>query len=385
MSLIKILESVTLWEYGATQLYWITGLNWVFFFISAAILQTFGQSREYNDYVTFGQTDLLAGELPTPQMEGEGCRILLGVPKNVRLGAAWRVVWVVRGLLCCASLLATYVLLGNETTLIVYIWTAFQVLWLILRSVFFHLAEETDDVPPAVAPVIPGKNSPPEFGTRLLGLASALSKYQMLVHPRGPHCYKEDLQLPLVIQRTLRAGNCMLQPNFPAAIGIADGGEIELSIHAVIGDTLLSSVARFRGCSLTGMDLYDSCLVVLYAAGQTYIIPSARVLSGPPQDSLPKDVESRGIATFVPRGGSNDGRNICWWHWIPCADGRWLQVLSDNMQVVGKRKATVYNSATITRKLLAGDLFISLTDISEIEDVVKKSYIASQYLCEMAL
>ena len=385
MSIIKITESIALWEYGATQLYWITGFNWLFFFLSAIILQILGQSREYNDYASVGQTDLLAGKLPTPQMDGEDCRILLGIPKNVRLGLAWRIIWAVGCLLCCASLLATYVLLGKESAMIVYIWTGFQVLWLVLRSVFFYVAEETDDLQVAVAPAIVGMNTPPEYRFRLLGLAAALSKYQMLVHPRGPHCYKEDLQLPMEIRHTLRAGNCMLQPSFPAAALTEDGGEIEISIHAVIGDTLLSSAARFHGCSLTGMDLYDSCLIVLYAAGQTYIIPSARVLSGPPQDSLPKDVESGGVATFVPRGGSNDGQNICWWHWIPCTDGRWLQLLSDNMQTVGKRKATVYDGATITRKLLVGDLFISLTDISEIEDVVKKSNIASQYLCEMAL
>ena len=385
ISTVKLAECIILFEYGATQLCWVTGLNWLFFFLSAALLQTLGLSREYNDYTISNQSDFVAGKLPTPQIPGEECKILLGVPENVRLNLTWRLVWAAGGLLTSASLIAIYMLLGRESANVVYAWIGFQLLWLILRSVFFHLAEETDDVKFAVAPLIEGKTAPPEIGSRLLALALALSKYQILLHPRNPVCYKEDLQSPAAIRHSLRAANYTLQPSFLTVREKPDGGELEVSVVAVFGDTLLSSIAWLRGNRLTGMDLYDSCLVVLKVSGQTFIIPSARVLSGPPQDSLLKDEESRVAATYIPRGGSNDGRNICWWYWVPCDDGRWLQFLSVDMNVIGTRNATVYKGTTITRKLQVGDLFISLTDISDVEDIVKKSTIAGEYICDLVL
>lgn len=109
------------------------------------------------------------------------------------------------------------------------------------------------------------------------------------------------------------------------------------------------------------MDLYDSCFVAFKVAGQTLIIPSARILSGLPQDSLPKDEARSGVATFISRDGSNDCLDISWWKWVLVNDGRWLQFPTIDMSVVRTRKATLYNGATITRKLQEGE-FLDQSD-----------------------
>ena len=165
---------------------------------------------------------------------------------------------------------------------------------------------------------------------------------------------------------------------------MVDGEVLEVTITALLGDTLLSSASWFLGNGPTSVELYDSCLVELvHGQGISFLVPCARVLSGPPKGSGPKDSEMSIIPNFAPRGGSNSPTNITWWYWIPCPDGRWFQLRSEGASFLGKRMAKVLSAAEVTRRLQVGDLYVSLTSVGDVEDVVAKSRTAYECLREL--
>ncbi|TKA81155.1 hypothetical protein B0A49_02004 [Cryomyces minteri] len=382
-SVSKLAEVYTLWRYGAGTLSFVTAVNWAYFLLSASILQISGVSREHEeDSLESSYIDILSGKLPTAQIAGEDGKILLGVPLNPRKSLAWRLVWSIGSVVCSSSMVATYMFMSRQQPISLYIWAAFQLLWLICRSVFFYFAEETADMKHAITAVGNANSKPPHVTTRLQNLTYALSKYQMLAHPRGPWCYAQDIQSTSSIKSVFEATDKKLHKSVDQQVEAEQG--VEVSILAVIGDTLLSSAAWMRGYPLTGMDLYDSCIVCLKVAGETKLIPSARVLSGPPKEVAPKDVEIGVAPAFVAIGGTNDGTNISWVYWIPYEGNRWLHFRTeDGVQVLGQRTARVVNNIQVTNQLMVGDLYISLQSVVDVEDIVKKSTAAGLALCDL--
>lgn len=385
LSAVKLIEVYILWRCGDTPLFWITALPWAFAFLAAPMLQVIHLSRpRIGRDPKWTQLDILSGSLPTPQVPGVQRTLLLGAPQNVRLHSAWRVTWALSALIGVATLISSYVLLSKEAQNTVYIWIGFQTLWLILRSAFYHLAESADN-PSQQSGVRPlgtvgkspfiGKSShmsSPQAASRIQNVLLALSRHQVLAHPRGPHCYTEDVHLPRAVTDILSRTH--FEASFAPTRNMADGDAIDVTITAILGDTLLSSASWFLGTGPTSVELYDSCLIELvHGQGQSYLIPCARVLSGPPKGSGPKDAETSIIPNFAPRGGSNDPANIMWWCWIPCPEGRWLQLRSEGASFLGKRRAVVLSGREVTRKLQVGDLYVSLTSVVDVEDVVKKS------------
>lgn len=69
-SVVKLSETAVLWRVGAYHLYWVTALPWFVFFVSAAVLQFLGLSRERNDSGSWPEIDVLAGSLSTSQVSG---------------------------------------------------------------------------------------------------------------------------------------------------------------------------------------------------------------------------------------------------------------------------------------------------------------------------
>ncbi|KAK5014204.1 hypothetical protein LTR16_003957, partial [Cryomyces antarcticus] len=342
-----------------------------------------GVSREHKeDSNESSYIDILSGKLPTAQIAGEDGKILLGVPLNPRQSLSWRLVWGIGSVVCSSSMVATYMFMSRQQPISLYIWSAFQLLWLICRSVFFYFAEETADMKHAITAVGNANSKPPHVMTRLQNLTYALSKYQMLAHPRGPWCYAQDIQSTSSIKSVFEATDGKLHELVDEQFEAEQG--VELTVLAVVGDTLLSSAAWMRGCPLTGMDLYDSCIVCLKVAGETKLIPSARVLSGPPKEVAPKDVETGVAPAFVAIGGTNDGINISWVYWIPYEGNRWLHFRTeDGVQVLGQRTARVVDSIHVTNQLMVGDLYISLQSVVDVEDIVKKSTAAGIALCDL--
>ena len=83
---------------------------------------------------------------------------------------------------------------------------------------------------------------------------AALSKYQMLVQPRGWSSYRGDAQSLEQIDN--------LQSVFPLASSTAANDPVNLSVRALIRDTVLSSTAWVMDPKNSGLDLYDCCLVL---------------------------------------------------------------------------------------------------------------------------
>ncbi|KIM77047.1 hypothetical protein PILCRDRAFT_631482 [Piloderma croceum F 1598] len=138
-----------------------------------------------------------------------------------------------------------------------------------------------------------------------------------------------------------------------------------------------------HGSMFNGMDLYDSCIVFLRTKASVLAVPSARVLSQSYPAVPPKrDIESPAVRRFVPRSSPNTRHHICWWYWIPCGDGLWLQLQSEDTKILGERKAEIVTDAQITGKLQLGDLNVSLTRVEDVKQITDLSMQAGQILLQ---
>lgn len=383
ISTAKLVEVAILWRNDAVILSLIGALSWLYYFISAALLQLCGVSREYSETDKVCEVDLVAGQLPTPMKAGGSHKILLSAPENVRNHMLWKAFWATGSLISTVAVLATYISLGLQQARGFAMWTGFQFFWLAARSAFYHFAEGTSSG--SHYPVSLGedwKAIPYHFKTRIRRLALALSTYQIHLHPRELHSYEEDMH-PL-------HGVKNLQRTFPLTSEDIARGNVELSITAVIGDTVLSSACWILGSKLTGLQLYDSCIIILDLNGTSIAIPCARVLTDTPPsyndiEKTGPDVKfpTRGIELrYPPRGGGNRGTGISWWYWIPCGENAWLQMHTTDMKILGKRTADVLSDEQVTRKLRSGDLFIGLSEVAHVKEVVRYSVAASEVLGE---
>jgi hypothetical protein len=390
ITFVKVTEVYILYHFGSRRIYWITGICWVYFLLATTIIQFFGLGRAYDERSNNKCLDILAGKLPTPRVIGGERKVLFDVPINVRKSRIWRLTWAIGSFVCVCSLTTTYVLLTKEPAICFNIWLGFQVLWLFLRSIFYHFSVDMDDVTNMITPLVAGSRRPTQLNFRLLALATALSKYQVLNHPRGAYSYTEDTQNPSTIRELLEKTDFKLLGYFRLPGDVKSGDTFDMSVVAVIGDTVLSSISWIMGHPLTGMDLYDCCILALQDSGETVLIPAARVLACRLNGDVKTDIEA--TVANVPRekGITNSGANVSWVYWIPSSGNWWLTfsttwttATNRAMPVIGKRAMTVTSSSEISDKLKTGELLVSLTSVTEVEDTVKKSIIAAQVVRDM--
>lgn len=168
---------------------------------------------------------------------------------------------------------------------------------LALRSAFYHFSEGIDSS--FRHPSLLGGDHAAlsvRLKERICNSAFALSKYQMHIHPRGLYSCEEDSQAVKSIENA-RTENSLARAEL-------DRGTVALHIRAVIRDTMLTSASWMFGRKLSGIDLYDSCIVILVLHGTSIAIPSARVL----MDALPPQ---RGRQKFA-RSQSFPQRRVQW-------------------------------------------------------------------------
>ncbi|KAF1937513.1 hypothetical protein EJ02DRAFT_437822 [Clathrospora elynae] len=289
-----------LYHYGSTRIFWVTGVTWAYLFLSAIALQIFHVGRATRSGEQTKHIDIVAGSLPTAQP------VLASF-------------WGLGAVVCICSLIGTYALLSKEPEVCFRIWLVFQILWLALRSVFFHFATQVDDMKHIVTPAVTEKRRLAELNLRLLGLATGLSKYQILNHPRGVYSYTRIAHHPVAMRSLLHDADFQFTDYLELPQYTGSGSSIEISVVAVFGGTLLSSVAWLMGSPLTGMDLYDCCVLAIRSPdNKTVLIPSCRVLSGRIVTNEDPDPESTMPSNFRPKGAANDGKDISWRYWIPC-------------------------------------------------------------------
>lgn len=124
LSAVKVIKVVVLWKFEAVIAGLLSVSPWFYFFACATLLQFKKVSRGSD--VDAGRVDIITGELPTAQRRGGDRKLLLGVPQDVRHRLLWRIIWTVGGIVSAASLTASYIVLGAQKPVVVYIWAGFQ-------------------------------------------------------------------------------------------------------------------------------------------------------------------------------------------------------------------------------------------------------------------
>jgi hypothetical protein len=415
-TLCKLIEVYVLHYLGAGPLTWVTGLNWFYFFTSALVLQIMELSRGYRrDFETEGKCDILSGQLPSTWSAAGPCKILLGVPGNFRRHILWRIVWFLGIIVCSTSVVMCYVLLSSAGPRPAYAWIGFQALWLVCRSIFYHVSEAASK---DIYPTQKGQrwdNLSHSMRRRVLKLLMALSKYQIHVHPRGSYSYTEDVgsvdevrdllerctfmeEYPLDLLHPIEkvttassssGGTSSLSTFYPPTLG---NRAVSVKFQAVIGDTLMSSTSWFCGSKHTPMELYDTSIVFVDvpAAGsasgeksRAIAVPAVRVLGAASEKKRSPDVEGVGrdvldeeMRYTSPKGSSNMGvHDVMWIMFVPCGQGRWIEATSVGLKVLGgpPRRASVLTDEELTRRLDSGYWNVSLEKVDMVYDTLALS------------
>jgi hypothetical protein len=377
-SLLKAIEICVLWRVNATILGWLSALPWLYFFFCGTMLLLFRLSRGYRKDHRNGRIDIIAGELPTARTRGGRRKILLDAPRNCRNNYLWTAIWIIGALTGPISLVACYISLGNQTAEVIYIWAGFQALWLLLRSVFYHIAEG-----PNAYSIPTGEEQfeklDPYLRRKVSRLVVALAKYQMHAHPRGSYSYHDDRRSLSEIDKLLRS--ILTLPAYPIQEG--HDGKIKVRVLAVLGDALFLSAAWILGSQLSGMDVYDCCVLILRTGDTNIIVPAARALChANPKKFL--DIENTMGQLRGSKGSSNFGpQTVQWRYWIPSTGGAWLHVCSKNMHILGDREAEVLTAAQVSVGLQIGGLGVSIQSVTEVEELVRTSQEAMQLVLDV--
>lgn len=375
-SLLKLTEVYALWKFGATTIWWVTGLAWGHGFLAASIILAFDLSRESSK---LGQVDIVTGELPSPLLPGGPRKIVLGLPCNVRRHYMWRIAWGSGAFVNCFSVLCIFLFLGPQSTDIVYIWVGFQIFWLLLRTLIYNFLT-VGHSRRSIMVSQPWEMAGFPARRRVVGLLIGLAQQQITTHPRGVYSYQEDLVNATEIMRLYKTAGCRLYEALPLA-KFTDDQRTGITIVGIVGDTVLRSSAWLQGAAVLSPDLYDCVLVFVEIAGGVFAVPGVRVLSGL---SL-GDIENR-VSGFEPRGTSNNGLLVSWEYWIPVEDGDlgrcWLE--ARGMEVKGVKTA-ILTQKELQNKLQGGGLNISLVQLGDVERTLEQSREAAGALMQLLL
>ncbi|KAJ7099268.1 hypothetical protein B0H15DRAFT_541536 [Mycena belliarum] len=336
-----------------------------------------------------GALDIVAGHLPMVGRPGGARKVVLGAAKNPKKSTVWRALWATGALVSTASILSSYIIMGNQPSAVSFIWAGFQLLWLAIRILIYHLADPANPMAARMLVVRPWLNLPAELKERVINLTFALAEFQSTIHPRGQAQYAGDVfsasELTL-ISDGIKPPNLyplpdLHLPSFP------------IEIKAVFGDTVLSSALWITGAETTPMELYDSCIVVFSVRQSNQVasprrsvaVPAARVLSGSSVGPMMRLVDSEStMPIYVPKGAPNAGYGLTWYYWIPCRTGLWLQIkLPAEAKTAGIHQAEVCTDAQISALLSAGTLNIGLKDVGEVKAVVALSRKARESCLEL--
>ena len=375
LSLLKLAEVYSLYRLKAFVLCWTTGGAWALFLLWGLVVFVRNwllRRRQDDQYRT--QIDLLTGQLPTALTPGRERLIILGLPKNPKHHVSWKLMWLLGATVLPCQVLMYYFLIGRLRPRVFYVWGAFQLSWLLARMAFFHFGSNFDQVGPHGALIkadLKGLNT--TLRARIHHLASSLSIHLVSIHPRGYWCYEEDVKAVPELE--------FATDHYPTPP--VHESQVRVHISAVIGDNLLNSICWTSGLApeLAGLPLYDSCIVQCTVGEKLVSIPAARVLSVG-RSKHPEDPEVARKAFFPAKGGPNLGQDIIWNYWIPCGDGLWLEMQTENMQILGDRVARVLTADQLTQRLQRGELFVNVQSVKEVKETVRTSSKALQVLLD---
>ncbi|KAL4888805.1 hypothetical protein BDV59DRAFT_196169 [Aspergillus ambiguus] len=329
LSLAKLVEVVVLRAVGSRRIWVWTMVGWAHAFAAAVLLQTTGLGR---DDATKRTRHLVAGTpLPSALRAGEQGKIVLGIPANVRRHVLWRTVLAAAGVgVNLAGLLGTFTSLDGEPTAALYVWIAFQIFWLVLRSVVYYFAPGGTAVQQGLMASRTWETASPDDKTQVLLLLDELAAHQASTHPRGYFAYLRDCMSFAELRTRLHGVDGALTPFLP--MRALRGPDASLSIVAVTGDPMIRTAAWMQGCSLDNAELYDACIAFVQvpasekvaggggggdaAAERVIAVPCVRVYSC---DCMAGDGFDRGNSH--PECGK-----IQWWYFFPVDAGSLSEV-----------------------------------------------------------
>ncbi|KAF7317872.1 Nad kinase [Mycena kentingensis (nom. inval.)] len=337
-STAKLCEIYILWRLGAGVTTALTAIPWAFFFVGAIVIHIYDRHRSVTDCL-----DLVTGQLPSDPNPGGSRVVVLGASRDTRTQIAWRLFWAAGAVVTASSVVGTYISLSDASRNTVFIWAAFQIGLLLLRTlVHYALPAAIDPSRPVFRWGIgPGDHLrekpyaclPPDVKARVTNLALAVGQSQTLAHRRGRHHYLADsfsLSTVPLLRKNAAADDIYPLPNSPTQLPHS----LQVIIHAIVGDTALSSASWLLGNRTPAQtEVSYSCVVVFDVPGAQSMlaIPSARVLGVTLVEALREkhrgDVESASASA-----------QHTWWYWVPASDGRWLEFRLDGRYSLESRK-----------------------------------------------
>ncbi|KAJ7496527.1 hypothetical protein FB451DRAFT_1208001 [Mycena latifolia] len=388
LSSAKVVEVYILWAHGSFILGIASATPWAFFFLGAVIMQVQEILLSRHPEPEMGTLDIVAGHLPMVSRQGGPRKVILGAAENPRTSVLWGIFWATGALVSTASIILSYIIMGEQPRSVVFIWAGFQFLWLVVRILIYHLADPANPMALRILVVRSWPSLPAQLKERVIDLTFALAQCQSMIHPRGQPQYADDTfstsELTLVSDGIKPPNLYPLPDVHPPSFPV--------EIKAVFGDTALSSAMWITGSNATPMDLYDSCIVVFsirqsnHAASprRSVAVPAARVLSGTTLSSMMKFDAENTMPAYVPKGAPNAGSGLTWWYWIPCRTGLWLQIqVPAQAKTVGIHQADVRTDAQVSALLAAGTLNVGVKHVDEVKGVVALSRKAREACLEL--
>jgi hypothetical protein len=255
--------------------------------------------------------DFLIGKLPSYNRSGGSSkRIILGQPISIRGNLLWKAAWTVGALSNLIGIGITFYALTKETeasTKVMYAWVSFQIGWLALRSISYHIIPDASGTDNEDMTSQPWKQTSTLSRARILRLLLAASIHQIHEHiHRGFLAYQEDiLSLTSLQQLTsvLHQVDWQTSDFLPREIFL---GLERTKVNAIIGDSWLRTMVWITGAKIDNAEMYDTVLVLVQApSGGKYLVPAVRVMAAI-RSSDAGDLE-RKTPSFDPRGRANTG------------------------------------------------------------------------------
>lgn len=378
LSLGKLIEVIVLRLSGANLLCYFTALPWAYGFLCGSLLALASHCRDR--YTLQAQTDIIAGQLPSPLHRGGSGNVIIGMPRNCRRSLAWKLTWWFYWPIALAGILSTFIVLGRNEAIVIYLWMGFQTTWLLARTFVFYLVENAAGIRHALIVSRQWETSTIALQQRTLHLLLILSQQQAALHPRGVVQYEHDVTDQNVILKHLEDSGWTLS-EFVAVDNVSTIASMR--IIDVVGDNVLRTCSWFKGKNLNNNDMYDSALVFLKVSGRCLAVPSVRacLCRCKRKDSAQKE---------WPRGDSH-GQGCKWMRWImwiplQCAENAsitWLE--AEGPQTRGDLDIRCLSTDLLDKGLAGGDYLLSFKGVGELDPVLKVSYLASQILMSMML
>lgn len=389
-SLLKATEAFTLYRMGSVILWWSNFVGWAVCFVAALLLHASNSGRDTHNNIR-STADFLLGELPSyKHIGGSDKRIILGQPVSVRQGLCWRLAWIAGAVANMVGLGITFYVLAEkieQSATIVYVWLAFQILWLVLRTLAYHVIPDASGALNINLSSQLLECASADLRIRVLRLLLAASLLQTHEHFRVYEGYEEDIQSmssPQQLIRVLQQAQWRSTDSLPEEITLEIG---KARVEAVLGEELLRTIVWITGVNIDNAEIYDAVALLIRAGdGQQFLVPAVRVMAGKPIRPLAVPDPENSSPSFDLRGTMNREKTGYWVYWIPAKflEGQgWLEIRCDSFSVLGPfRGHRLLTDAALDKELGAGSLSISLRGTADLERALDASRIATQLLLE---